>query len=205
MAKRRPAIVFYCCFLLVGLARAQPRPTQPQGSSQGQRLPQGERPLSLSGRVLYQDGSPAEVAARVELICDGQVRRQAHTLDGHFHLVVDGSNIHGAAMDASVASQDALGGVNSSRTAGLGLGTTGQTSQGGQFLGTSGPGHADLSGCELRASQVGFLANKGSFDAAARELKHFLKLKPEGPEGERVREYLDEWEKKGLIKVAGGQ
>ncbi len=161
MAKR-PAIVFYCCFLLVGLARAQPtspdapRPTQPQGSSQGQRLPQGERPLSLSGRVLYEDGSPADVTARVELICDGQVRRQAHTLDGHFHLVVDGSNIHGAAMDASVASQDALGGVNSSRTAGLGLGTTGQSSQGGQFLGTSGPGHADLSGCELRASQVGF-------------------------------------------------
>ena len=49
------------------------------------------------------------------------------------------------------------------------------------------------------------LANKGSFDAAARELEHFLKLKPEAPEGERVREYLDEWEKKGLIKVAGGQ
>ena len=46
------------------------------------------------------------------------------------------------------------------------------------------------------------LADKGDFDAAAKELKHFLKLRPEAPEGDRVKTLLSGWEKKGLIKGA---
>ena len=46
------------------------------------------------------------------------------------------------------------------------------------------------------------LADKGDFDAAAKELKHFLKLRPEAPEEDRVKTLLSEWEEKGLIKGA---
>ena len=46
------------------------------------------------------------------------------------------------------------------------------------------------------------LAEKGDFDAAAKELKHYLKLRPEAPEGDRVKTLLGDWEKKGLIRGA---
>ncbi len=44
------------------------------------------------------------------------------------------------------------------------------------------------------------LADKGDFDAAATELKHFLKLVPLAPERARVTGFLSDWEKKGLIQ-----
>ena len=46
------------------------------------------------------------------------------------------------------------------------------------------------------------LAEKGDFDAAAKELKHFLKLRPETPEGDRAKTFLSKWEEKDLIKGA---
>ena len=46
------------------------------------------------------------------------------------------------------------------------------------------------------------LADKGNFNDAAKELKHFLKLRPEAPEGDRVKTVLSDWEKKGLINGA---
>ncbi len=46
------------------------------------------------------------------------------------------------------------------------------------------------------------LADKGDFEAAARELKHFLKLRPEAPESDRIRALLSGWEETDLLKVA---
>ena len=46
------------------------------------------------------------------------------------------------------------------------------------------------------------LADKGNFDGAAKELKDFLKLRPEAPEGDRVKTTLKDWEENGLIKGA---
>ena len=46
------------------------------------------------------------------------------------------------------------------------------------------------------------LADKGNFNDAAKELKHFLKIRPEALDGDRVKTVLSDWEKKGLINGA---
>lgn len=46
------------------------------------------------------------------------------------------------------------------------------------------------------------LSNKGDFEGAAKELNHFLAVKPEAPEGDRIRTLLSNWAAKDLIKGA---
>ena len=171
MAKTHPIIVLFLGFLLFGVfgpALAQekggdtPRPAQPQPApspqqQQGQPSPRVEQPLFLTGTVIYDDGSPADMTAKVELWCDGRVRRQVHTLNGHFTLQVGGSNLQGTVVDASVGSQDAFGHINPTRAGGFGGGASpAQSGQGGQSLQTRTPPHMNLIGCELRADQPGF-------------------------------------------------
>ena len=118
MAKAHPIIVLFLCFVLFGLALAQEKPddtpTQPQPppspqQQQGQQSPRIEQPLFLAGTVMYADGSPADMTAKVELWCDGRVRRQVHTFNGRFTLQVSGSNLQATTFDASLGSEDLSG------------------------------------------------------------------------------------------------
>ncbi len=118
MVKAHPIIVLFLCFVLFGLALAQERPdntpTQPPPSpsprqQQEQESPRIEQPLYLTGTVMYADGSPADMTAKVQLWCDGKVRRQVHTFSGRFTLEAGGSNLQDATFDASVKSEDVVG------------------------------------------------------------------------------------------------
>ena len=172
MAKAHPIIVLFLCFVLFGLALAQEKPdkpTQPQPSPSPQPLPSPqqqqrqpspriEQPLFFTGTVIYDDGSPADMTAKVELLCDGRVRRQVHTLNGHFTLQVGGASLQRTVMDASVGSEDVFGAAGSpSRTGGFGGSSVPEGfGQGGQSRQANNPDHMNLIGCELRADQAGF-------------------------------------------------
>ena len=86
MAKTRPFIVFFLFFSSSGLVLAQEQPDegpqpsqptnqQPQQQETGQKMPETERPIYLSGKVIYDDGAPADTSVQVELACNGRVRR----------------------------------------------------------------------------------------------------------------------------------
>ena len=98
MAKTRPFIVLLFFFAISGLALAQEesdQPSQPSQPSEQQRqqesrqqVPEMERPIYLTGKVIYDDGSPADISVQVELVCSGRVRRQAYAFNGFFTLEV---------------------------------------------------------------------------------------------------------------------
>ncbi len=160
MAKAQPIIVLFLCFVLFGLAFAQddtPRPEPPQQQQQAPQSTQMDQPLYVSGKVVYDDGSPADMNVRVELLCDGRVRRQVHTLNGNFSLQVGGSTREFTSFDATVGSRDALGPVNPTRTGNFGGDpSVGPSGQGGQAPQRQIPAAFNLHGCELRANQAGF-------------------------------------------------
>ena len=160
MAKAQPIIVLFLCFVLFGLAFAQddtPRPEPPQQQQQAPQSTQMDQPLYVSGKVVYDDGSPADMNVRVELLCDGRVRRQVHTLNGNFSLQVGGSTREFTSFDATVGSRDALGPVNPTRTGNFGGDpSVGPSGQGGQSPPLQTPAAFNLHGCELRANQAGF-------------------------------------------------
>jgi outer membrane protein assembly factor BamD (BamD/ComL family) len=167
MAKAQPIIVLILCLVLFGLAFAQekpdqpsePAPTQPSSSPQqqpqGNQPPQTARPMFLMGLVIYPDGSPADISAKVELWCDGRVRRQVHTINGQFSLTVGGSGPQDASFDASVGLEEPFGSP-SSGAGGFGGAVPGGFGQSGQSRQAMNPGYMDLTGCELQASQTGF-------------------------------------------------
>ena len=131
MGRVQPILVVFLSFLLFGVGLGQE--------------PQPEKPIFLSGSVMYADGSPADMTAKVELWCDRLVRRQVPTLDGVFSLQVGGSTVAPTTFDA----------------------------EGGRSLEIlSGPRYVqsrrnrnviplvDLTGCELRAQQEGFQSDE---------------------------------------------
>ena len=162
MAKAQPIIVLFLCFVLFELAFAQVnpdvrQPSDPQQQPQGQQSRGIEQTLVLSGTVIYDDGSPADMTAQVKLVCDGRVRRRVNIFNGYFRLSVGGTNLQATGMNASVGSQDASGTINPTMTEGFGgYSTPGQVGQRSQDLQTRNPAHMSLSGCELRAEQPGF-------------------------------------------------
>ena len=163
MAKAHPIIVLFLCFVLFGLALAQERPddtpTQPQPSPSPQQLesPRIEQPLYLTGTVMYADGSPADMTAKVELWCDGRVRRQVHTFSGRFTLQVGGRNLQGPPYLMPVLeSEDVFGAGSSPGLNGEGFGGSEGLGQGGQSRQANNPDHMNLISCELRAEQAGF-------------------------------------------------
>ena len=137
---------------------AQEKPDNtPQPTGNQQEQPQAQRsrrieqqPLFLTGTVIYDDGSRADMTAQIELLCDGMVRRKVHTSNGHFNVIL-GLNQLQTTMDVSVGSLDQFGAINPTGTEGFG-----GVSQGGQSLQTQTPAHMNLNRCELRASQPGF-------------------------------------------------
>ena len=165
MAQTRPFIVVFSFFAISGLALAQDPPDKPTGEpsaqtaqqppeQRGQQRPGVARPMHLSGKVIYNDGSPVDSMASVEMVCNGRVHRQTHTFNGFFSLELTSSNKM-TVMDASVAGQDSQG--NLSRPGGDPFGGGGN-SAGGPSLSTrpSGAQQLNLLGCELRANQPGF-------------------------------------------------
>lgn len=165
MTKIKPIIVvvLYCCSLGLMLAQeesdreeSQPRQGQTSNSPQfSQPRQRQEQATFLTGRVIYADGSPADLSATVELWCNGQVRQQVNTLNGVFSLTLGVGGLMGGGMtsDASIGPTGDLGVVNPTQ------GYSGSLGSGGGGLGgpqIGGSNRMDLSGCELQASQTGF-------------------------------------------------
>ena len=163
MVKTRPFLVFLSFLAVAGLALAQnppdggSRPTlpgnQPQKEKSGQ-MPEKQRPTYLSGKVIYDDGRPADTSVQVEMVCNGSVRRQSYTFSGVFSLEITTTNRRRlTVMDASTSSRDLFGGINSESEEAL---SRMKEAGGSSSVLTTGPGYANLLGCELRASQPGF-------------------------------------------------
>ena len=100
------------------------------------------RPITLNGEVMMEDGTRPEKPVEVVLVCHGVVRQRAFTSRGDFSIDVGRSR--------SLATNDSSVGGGPSDD---------------QFLGPTGVGVSsiepadnslDMSGCELRASLVGF-------------------------------------------------
>ncbi len=120
------------------------------------------RPIFLSGKVMFDDGSPANPNIRIERVCGGSVRLEAHTdSKGQFSFRV-GDN-QAVDTDASDDSPGTMGGAPGNY-AGM------QPSGLGGLANGRANGTNPLWNCELRASYPGYisdtvnLANRRSLD-----------------------------------------
>ncbi|MFB3906686.1 MAG: tetratricopeptide repeat protein [Acidobacteriota bacterium] len=142
----------------------QPQP-QPRENVPQQRMPDNrqydyQRPVYITGKVILEDGTPVPNGVRVELMFNGQVRRQEYTRsDGSFTFDLSTPN-RAALADASMSGgdEDVFG------RSSLGGGMGGGMSMSRSF------GRLDLSGFEVRASLAGYssetviLQNRSSLD-----------------------------------------
>lgn len=131
------------------------------GNTTSNTGPFNTRPIFLSGKVMFDDGSPANPNIRIERVCGGNVRLEAHTdSKGRFSFQVgDNQSVDTDASDESLGSVRGTpgnyGGLSSTQTGGLS----------GRPNGTN-----PLWNCELRASYPGYLsdtvdlANRRSLD-----------------------------------------
>ncbi len=119
----------------------QQMPTQqPRDTMQ---IPDMQRPIFLSGKVVLEDGTPPPDSVTIERVCNGVVRPEAYTdSKGRFSFQL-GQNM-GVMPDASISSaSDQFGG----------FGDLARQNSPGRGRGIS---ERDLMGCELRASLAGF-------------------------------------------------
>ena len=135
----------------------QPRNNPPVQQRTPDRQYDYQRPIYVSGKVTLDDGTPVPNGVRVELLYNGQVRRQEYTRsDGSFTFDLSAPN-RGALSDASIsgADGDVFGGSG---------GMAGGGMSGRSF------GRVDLSGYEVRATLAGYtseivmLQNRSSLD-----------------------------------------
>jgi outer membrane protein assembly factor BamD (BamD/ComL family) len=113
--------------------------------------PSLDRPIFLSGKVAFDDGSPPDSNIRIERVCAGNARLEAHAdSKGRFSFQVgQNSSID---TDASDSSEPGFG-----RNTGYGAGAGSMGSGANSRLGGSGAGSVTgLWNCELRASFPGF-------------------------------------------------
>jgi tetratricopeptide (TPR) repeat protein len=130
--------------------------------------PFATQPIFLSGKVMFDDGSPMNKDVRIERVCGANVRIESHVDNsGHFSFEIGGNT--GASESIMDASQSDSGG--SSRVSGL-------QNQGSLMNGTNSSNNnsrrispeQSLWGCELRASYPGYrseslsLAGRKSLD-----------------------------------------
>jgi tetratricopeptide (TPR) repeat protein len=115
-------------------------------------FPTVQRPIFLSGKVMFDDGSQPTMDVRIERVCAGTPHVEGHTdSKGRFSFQV-GQN-QGMDMDASDPSPGGMyGRPGMTPSMGGGLGTMGGN------IGTRGGlgGASGLWGCELRASYPGY-------------------------------------------------
>lgn len=99
------------------------------------------RPIFLSGKVLFDDGTPPNINVRIERVCSGNPHLEGHSdSKGNFSLQLGGQT-SGFDMDASDRSSNGVfGGSN-------GMGTTGRNNS----LSPNALGN-----CELRAAYPGY-------------------------------------------------
>ncbi len=164
MARARPVLFLFLCFLSFGPGLAQEKkggqtsqPTQPRPSPPAQQAQtsQVEQPIFLTGKVIYADGTPADLAASVKLWCDGRVRRQVHTINGLFSLQMGGGTTHVSSFDAGISTENESANRIGGQPGGF---TTAPAGGSGNRSGLRSRTRTDLdlSGCELRAEQAGF-------------------------------------------------
>ena len=138
-----------------------PNPTF--GNAPSNTAPTYNRPIFLSGKVMFDDGSPLNGDIRIERVCSGASRLEAHTdSKGRFSFQVGQNPM--AFTDASDSPTDAFG----TGSAQYGAGGFGRSS------GYGGPINSNqanpLWNCELRAAYPGFrsdvvdLSNRRSLD-----------------------------------------
>jgi len=111
-----------------------------------------QRPIFLSGKVMFDDGSQPNMDVRIERVCSGTAHVEGHTdSKGRFSFQV-GQN-QGMDIDASDPSPGGMFGRSGGSPMGgmNGMGGNGNVGRGG-FGGTS----SGLWGCELRASYPGY-------------------------------------------------
>jgi len=101
-----------------------------------------QRPIFLSGKVLFDDGSPANANIRIERVCGGSARLESHTdSKGRFSFQLGQNSM--VDTDASDASPGDMFGRPTSQPSFGRMGGLGDRS-------------ADLWNCELRASYPGY-------------------------------------------------
>ncbi len=125
-----------------------PFPGQTQDPNQQQRMPEMQRAIYLSGKVMLDDGTPPPEPVTIERVCNGSPRPEGYTdSKGRFSFEL-GRNTAMMADASTNMGNDGFGG-----------GMPGQPQRGG--FGNSGFGgnsniESQLMGCELRASLPGF-------------------------------------------------
>lgn len=109
-----------------------------------------QRPVFLSGKVMFDDGSQPNMDVRIERVCSGIPHVEGHTdTKGRFQFQV-GQN-QGVDMDASDPSAGGMFGRSGS------MSPLGSTTGMGNLGSRGGPGGSSaLWGCELRASYPGY-------------------------------------------------
>jgi len=133
----------------------QPSREQPQ-APQRERQQDFQRPVYVTGKVVLEDGTPLPNGVRVEMVYNGQVRRQDYTrLDGSFTFDLGSGSNSSNMADASIGSGDDPFSSRSQARFGGGAGMMGRV---------------DLSGWEVRAvlpgyqSDVVVLQNRSALD-----------------------------------------
>lgn len=125
-----------------------PFPGPNQDPNQQQRMPEMQRAIYLSGKVMLDDGTPPPEPVTIERVCNGSPRPEGYTdSKGRFSFEL-GRNTAMMADASTNMGNDGFGG-----------GMPGQPQRGG--FGNSGFGgnsniESQLMGCELRASLPGF-------------------------------------------------
>ncbi len=112
-------------------------------------MPEMQRPIFLSGKVVMDDGTPPPDSVTIERVCNGIARPEGYTdSKGRFSFQL-GQNL-GVFQDASVSSQADPG------FGGRGMGSSSRQSGLGFPGNNRGISERELMGCELRASLPGF-------------------------------------------------
>lgn len=124
----------------LGTSRTPQQPTQ--------QMPEMQRQIYLSGKVLMDDGTPPPQQVVVERVCNGTPRPEGYTdSKGRFSFALGQNSAMMA--DASVGTMGDFGTGSQDRNSNRGMGSMG----GG---GSRGVSERDLMGCEVRAVLAGF-------------------------------------------------
>ena len=122
------------------------------GTTRGRTIPpvqdqDAQRPIMLTGRVVYDDGTPPNDRVSIERVCNGKARREAYTDSrGYFSITIDDRQPTMMMQDASVGAE----GLDASMRPG------GMTSS---MIAPDPSGTRNLNGCELRAVLAGSTSN----------------------------------------------
>lgn len=121
------------------------------------QMPEMQRLIFLSGKVMLDDGTPPPESVLIERVCNGQPKPEGYTdSKGRFSFQLGQNNA--VLADASVSNSDGL------------FGDGGPGASNGRFGGQSQINERQLMGCEIRAALPGFrsdvvtLAGRRSMD-----------------------------------------